>query len=66
MPKSDLLYFVTDNNNGRALYTLDPLTLETRTVAENLPKENFHISPDEKSMFFFFERNNNHQQPGGD
>lgn len=65
MPKSDLLYFVTDNNNGRALYTLDPLTLETRTVAENLPKENFHISPDEKSMFFSSKETITISNPGG-
>ena len=52
MPKSDLLYYVTDDENGRTLYTLEPLNMETKVVAQNLPKENFYIAPDEKSMFF--------------
>lgn len=52
MPKSDRLYYVADGENGRTLYTLDPLKSETVVVAENLPKENFRIAPDEKSMFF--------------
>lgn len=52
MPKSDLLYFVSDTESGRTLFTLDPLKSETKTVAENLPKENFRIAPDENSIFF--------------
>lgn len=52
MPKSDLLYYVTDDENDRTLYTLDPLNMETKIISQNLPKENFYIAPDEKSMFF--------------
>ncbi|MDO5665921.1 MAG: prolyl oligopeptidase family serine peptidase [Bacteroidia bacterium] len=52
MPKSDMLYYVVDGNDGRVMYTLDPLRSETKIVAQNLPKENFHIAPDEKSIFY--------------
>lgn len=52
MPKSELLYYVADSENGRTLYTLDPLKTETKVLAENLPKERFFIAPDEKSMFY--------------
>jgi len=48
MPKTDLLYYVDDNDDSRTLYTIDPLTVKTAIVAENLPKENFHIAPDEQ------------------
>src|SRR5690554_6866353 len=52
MPRSDLLFFVGDSEEGRTLYTLDPLTMETKIMAEQLPKENFHIAPDEQSLFY--------------
>ena len=52
MPKSDLLFFVEDVNDKRAAYTLDPLTLNAKEIANGLPKETFYISPDEKSLFF--------------
>ena len=52
MPKSDQLYYVSDNSDGRTIYLLDPLTSETKVMAERLPKERFHIAPDEKSMFY--------------
>lgn len=52
MPKSDLLYYVADGQNGRTLYTLDPLQNVTKILAEKMPKESFYISPDEKSLFY--------------
>jgi len=52
MPKSDILYYVADNNDGRTMYTFDPLTSETKIIAQQLPKENFHVAPDEKSVFY--------------
>lgn len=52
MPKSECLYYVADSENGRTLFTLDPLKTETNVLAENLPKERFFIAPDEKSMFY--------------
>src|SRR5690606_18476768 len=52
MPKSDLLFYVDDNNGDRSVMTLDPQTLRTKVLAKGLPKENFYIAPDEKSIFF--------------
>ncbi len=52
MPKSDLLSHVVDTENGRSMVTLDPLTMMSTTIAEDLPKENFTVAPDEKSMFY--------------
>lgn len=52
MPKSEKLSYVADTENGRSMITLDPLTMEETVIAEDLPKENFNIAPDEKSMFY--------------
>lgn len=52
MPKSDMLSYVTDTENGRTMFKLDPLTMESTIIAEELPIENFMIAPDEKSMFY--------------
>lgn len=52
MPKSNLLYYVADSENGKTMYTLNPITSETKIIAENLPDESFYFAPDEKSMFF--------------
>lgn len=52
MPKSDLLFYVDDNNGDRSVMTLDPQTLRTKVLAKGLSKENFYIAPDEKSIFF--------------
>lgn len=52
MPESDLLTFVADTEEGRTLYTLNPLTMETQIRAEKLPKEKFFIAPDEQSLFY--------------
>lgn len=65
MPKSDLLTYISDGENGRSLYSLNPLTIETKTIAENLPKESFRFSPDEKSMFFSSKESITVSNPGG-
>jgi Dipeptidyl aminopeptidases/acylaminoacyl-peptidases len=65
MPQSDVLYYVDDSEKGRSLRTLDPLTVETKIIAENLPKENFYIAPDEKSMFFSSKETLSVSNPGG-
>lgn len=65
MPKSDLLYYVTDIEESRTIYTMDPLTLKTTVIGENLPKENFHIAPDEQSMFFSSKETITVSNPGG-
>lgn len=65
MPASDLLYYVTDSEEGRSLHTLDPLTMESSLLAERLPKENFHIAPDEQSIFFSSKETITQTNPGG-
>ena len=52
LPNSDLLTFVRDGANGRALYTLDPLTMDINRLADHLPSENLRIAPDGRSVFF--------------
>ncbi len=65
MPKSDLLYYVSDNNDHRSIYTLNPKTLETKLLAKGLPKESFHMAPDEKSVFFSSKETVNGGSPSG-
>lgn len=65
MPRQDLLYYVTDNEEGRTLRTLEPLTLEDKIIAEGLPKENFHVAPDEQSIFFSSKETLIVSNPGG-
>ena len=65
MPKSDILYYVADSQNGRTMYTLDPLTNNTRVIAENLPKETFYLAPDGKSMFYAKKETETISNPGG-
>jgi dipeptidyl aminopeptidase/acylaminoacyl peptidase len=65
MPKSDLLYYVGDKEEGRTFYTLDPLTLETTIRAENLPKEKFFVAPDEQSLFYTTKETLTISNPGG-
>jgi len=65
MPQSDLLYYVTDSEDGRTLHTLNPLNVESRIIAEGLPKENFYIAPDEKSIFFSSKETLTISNPGG-
>ena len=65
MPKRELLMFTADDNEGRTLYTLDPLTMETAVLAEGLPKENFHMAPDEQSLFFSSKETLVISNPGG-
>ena len=52
MPKSDMLSYVTDTENGRTMFKLDPVTMKSTKLAENLPEVNFTIAPDEQSMFY--------------
>ncbi len=65
MPKQDLLYYVTDSEDGRSIVTLDPLTTESKVIARGLPKETFHIAPDEKSLFFSAKETLLISNPGG-
>lgn len=65
MPRSDLLTFVADEGDNRVLYSLDPLTSETKIMAEGLPKEYFYLAPDEKSIFFSTKKSISLSNPGG-
>lgn len=65
MPKSDLLYYVADEEDVRTIFTLDPLTAETKLMAEGLPKENFYMAPDEQSVFFSTKKSISVSNPGG-
>ncbi|MDD4800093.1 MAG: prolyl oligopeptidase family serine peptidase [Proteiniphilum sp.] len=65
MPQSDLLYYTGDSEESRTLYTFDPLTVTTAIIAENLPKENFLIAPDEQSLFFSSKETITISNPGG-
>lgn len=52
MPKSDMLSYVEDTENGRTMFKLDPLTMQSTILAEDLPMETFMIAPNEQSMFY--------------
>lgn len=66
MPKSDLLTYIADSENGLSMFTLNPLTSATKEVANNLPREtSFMMSPDEKSLFFSQKENITITNPTG-
>ncbi len=65
MPKSDLLSYVEEGDNGNQMYTLDPLTSKTKLIAQNLPKESFHIAPDENSLFYSSKETVSASSPSG-
>ncbi len=52
MPKSDLLRYFQDTDNGWSLFTLDPSTNQVQLIAQNLPKETYTFSPDEKTLYY--------------
>ena len=52
MPKSDILRYFLDTDNGRSLFTLDPLTGKTTLVASGLPKVSYIFSPEEKYLYY--------------
>ncbi len=65
MPKSDLLFYVEDTENGRTLYTLNPLNNTSSILADNLPRESFRFAPDEKSLFFSTKESISASSPAG-
>ena len=66
MPKSDLLTYVAESENGLSMFSLNPQNASTKEIANNLPKEAaFIISPDEKSLFFSQKENINISNPAG-
>ena len=52
MPKSDLLRYFEDSEEGWTLRTLNPATGETKVLARKLPKESYRFSPDEKTLYY--------------
>ncbi len=52
MPQSDLLSYYEENEKGWSLMTLDPLTGNIEVIANNLDKEMFRMSPDEKTLYY--------------
>lgn len=64
MPSSEKLYYVEIMDDIRNLIAVDPATLEETTIAKNIPKESFRISPDERSLFFSVQQKG--EEPKGD
>lgn len=52
MPNSNLLYYTETTINGRTLMTLDPATMQTREIANQLPGGSFSWTPDEQTLLF--------------
>ena len=52
MPKSDMLSYVTETESGITMFQLDPLSMQTTVLADNLPKGNYRFAPDEQSLFY--------------
>ena len=52
MPTSNLLYYTEQGLNGRELITLDPSTLEEKTLAQHLPNGGFSIAPTEDYLIY--------------
>lgn len=65
MPKSDLLYYTSDDDEGRTLYTIDPVSAKTMKLAEHLPKESLYIAYDEQSLFYSSKETLSTSTPGG-
>lgn len=52
MPKSDLLRYFENRDEGWSLMTLDPVTNTSKLIAANLPREGYIFSPDEKTLYY--------------
>lgn len=52
MPKTDLLRYFEETDEGWSLITLNPANGETKVIAKRLPKESFRFSPDGKSLYY--------------
>lgn len=52
LPASNLLYYTQTGMNGRTLFTLDPVNMQTREVASQLPAGSFSWTPDEQTLLF--------------
>jgi len=52
MPKTNRLYYSRTGSNGTELITVDPSDFKESVWAEDLPKGNFRISPDETYLIF--------------
>jgi dipeptidyl aminopeptidase/acylaminoacyl peptidase len=52
MPVSSKLYYVVQRGENNALIIIDPETLAETIVADNIPKGNFRILPDERRLLY--------------
>ncbi len=52
MPKSDVLRYFENSDEGWTLTTLAPITGASKVISRNLPKESYHFSPDGKTLYY--------------
>lgn len=55
MPTSNKLYYTRVGLNGTELIAMDPATMKEELLTGDLPKGNFHFSPDETFLLFSIE-----------
>lgn len=55
MPKSNRLYYTRKGLEGTELVTIDPVNMQENIVTKNLPKGNFHFTPDESILLYTIE-----------
>lgn len=64
MPKTNKLFYVPKENETCKLIAIDPTTLAENVIAENVPSEQFMLSPDEKTLYYMKEEKG--EQPKND
>jgi dipeptidyl aminopeptidase/acylaminoacyl peptidase len=52
MPVSNKLYYVAQRGENNSLISIDPETLVETVIADNIPKGNFRILPDEQQLLY--------------
>jgi len=52
MPVSEKLFYVLKTDDDASLMTIDPVTLEEKVLAKDIPYQNIRFSPDEKTLFY--------------
>ncbi len=53
MPKQDKLYYDEKTNDGRTLYAYDIETAQVEVLAPNIPKGNYSMLADEKTLIYY-------------
>ncbi|MDR1416595.1 MAG: prolyl oligopeptidase family serine peptidase [Prevotellaceae bacterium] len=52
MPTSNKLYYTAQRGNNNSLIGVDPETMSESVIAANIPKESFHIAPNEQYLIY--------------